>query len=161
MEEYILVEGVKAPEFNLQDAYGKEHRLSDYFGKWVVLYFYPKDNTPGCTLEAIDFSRLKNDFEKYNAVILGVSKDSCVSHQKFIDSKGLTITLLSDSDASIQKIYGVWKPKKFMGKEFLGTMRTTYLIDTKGDITKRWDKVNPLGHAKNVLEEIKSQMGKK
>lgn len=156
MSEDILKEGDKAPGFRLVDAYEKERMLEDYLGKWVVLYFYPKDNTPGCTLEALEFSDLKKDFESNDAVVLGVSKDSCESHQKFIDSRGLTISLLSDPNAEIQGIYGVWKPKKFMGREFLGTQRTTFLIDKKGIIRKIWDKVKPLGHAKKVLEEITS-----
>jgi len=147
-------DGSKAPDFCLLDSKKKKHCLEDYRGKWVVLYFYPKDNTPGCTLEAIDFSKLKDEFKKKDAVILGISKDSCESHQKFVDSKGLTITLLSDEDHKIQEKYGVWKPKVFMGREFLGTVRSTFLIDKKGIIKNMWSKVSVLGHAKEVLGKI-------
>ncbi|RJQ20239.1 thioredoxin-dependent thiol peroxidase [Candidatus Woesearchaeota archaeon] len=144
----------KAPDFTLKDADEQEHTLSDYKDKIVVIYFYPKDNTPGCTLEAIDFSKLKKEFEKYNAVILGISKDNCASHQKFIDKQKLTITLLSDPDHKVMDAYGVWKPLKFMGREYLGTQRSTFLIKN-GHIIKEWPKVTVKGHAQEVLEEVK------
>ncbi len=143
-----------APDFTLSDAFDKPISLSNYKGKWVVLYFYPKDNTPGCTIEAIDFSKLKSNFEKNNAVVLGVSKDSCESHQKFIDKKGLTITLLSDPDSKVQKKYKVWQLKKMMGREYMGTVRTTFLIDPKGKIVEQWDKVKVKNHAKIVLDTL-------
>jgi len=146
--------GDKAPAFCLPDAEGKKHCLKDYKGKYVVLYFYPKDNTPGCTLEAVDFSRFRKEFEGANAVILGVSKDSCESHQKFVDKHKLTITLLSDPDHKMQEMYGVWRPKKFMGREFLGTVRTTMLIDPHGVIIKIWDKVKVKDHVAEVLGEL-------
>jgi len=146
--------GHGAPEFTIPDADGGNVSLSDFSGKWVVLYFYPKDNTPGCTIEAMDFSRLKNDFAARNAVVLGVSKDSCASHQKFIKTKDLTVLLLSDPEAKVQKLYGAWRPKKFMGKEFLGTVRSTFLIDPKGNISKVWDEVKAEGHAQEVLAEL-------
>lgn len=145
----------KAPDFELPDANGNKIKLSDYKGKNVVVYFYPKDNTPGCTIEAIDFSALKKEFEKKNTVILGISKDTCKSHQKFIDDRKLTITLLSDEDHKVQEKYEVWKPKKFMGREFLGTIRSTFLIDKTGVIQKIWSPVNVKGHAQEVLKEIK------
>jgi peroxiredoxin Q/BCP len=147
--------GDPAPHFCLPDSRKKAHCLNDYLGKWVVVYFYPKDNTPGCTLEAMDFSRLKKDFEKKKAVILGISKDSCASHQKFIDSQGITITILSDEDHKVQEKYGIWRPKKFMGREFLGTVRSTFLIDQKGNLVKVWDPVSVKGHAESVLAEIR------
>ncbi|MFH1836184.1 MAG: thioredoxin-dependent thiol peroxidase [Methanobacteriota archaeon] len=150
----MMKEGVKALDFCLKDAEGKNVCLKDYRGRWVVLYFYPKDLTPGCTLEALDFSVLKKDFEKKNAVILGVSKDSCESHQKFIDKKKLTIRLLSDPDSEVQKSYGVWRLKKFMGKEFTGTVRTTVLIDPTGKIMKVWGNVKVKGHANEVFAAI-------
>lgn len=150
----MVKEGNKAPAFSLKDNTEKIHKLSDYKGKWVVLYFYPKDNTPGCTLEAMDFSALKDKFKKKKAVILGVSKDSCESHQKFIDKKRLTITLLSDPDHKVQEKYGVWRPKKFMGREFLGTVRSTFLIDPNGKIQKIWDNVRTKGHAQAVLDAL-------
>ena len=143
-----------APDFCLPDSAKKDHCLKEYKGKWVVVYFYPKDNTPGCTLEAIDFSRLKAEFIKKKAVILGISKDSCESHQKFVDRQGLTITLLSDADHKVQEKYGIWRPKVFMGREFLGTVRSTFLIDPKGKIARIWDPVSVKGHAKEVLDSI-------
>ena len=151
----MFKEGDKAPEFTLKDANEKEVSLKDFRGKWIVLYFYPKDNTPGCTIEAIDFTALKKEFEKKNAVILGVSKDNCKSHQKFIDGKKLTIMLLSDEDTKVNQKYGVWRLKKFMGREYMGTHRSTFLIDPKGKIAKIWEGVSPDGHAKEVLETLK------
>ncbi|HCW32605.1 MAG: alkyl hydroperoxide reductase/Thiol specific antioxidant/Mal allergen, peroxiredoxin Q/BCP [Candidatus Peregrinibacteria bacterium GW2011_GWE2_39_6] len=150
-----LKEGQKAPHFSLLDASLQLFSLADFQGKWVVLYFYPKDNTPGCTTEALAFTRLESEFQKANAVVLGVSKDSCASHQKFIDQQKLTVALLSDSESVVQKQYGVWCPKKFMGREFLGTVRSTFLIDPNGVIRKIWDEVNAKGHAEEVLSTLK------
>ncbi len=149
-----LKEGNSAPDFVLKDASGKEVSLKDFKGKWIVLYFYPKDNTPGCTIEALDFTALKKNFEKKNAVILGISKDNCKAHQKFIDGKKLTIMLLSDEDTKVNQKYGVWMLKKFMGREYMGTHRSTFLIDPKGKIAKIWYGVSPDGHAKEVLEAL-------
>lgn len=148
--------GDHAKDFCLKDASNKTHCLKDFKGKRVVLYFYPKDDTPGCTLEAIDFSALKNEFEKENSVIIGISKDSCESHQKFLDKHNLTIILLSDENAVLQKEYGVWKPKKFMGREFMGTVRTTFLIDEKGIVLQKWDSVKVKSHAQDVLNYLKT-----
>lgn len=157
MNTFIMIkEGQKAPDFTLPDTNENPIKLSDLKGKWVVLYFYPKDNTPGCTIEAIEFSAHKKDFEKSNAIVLGVSKDSCASHQKFTEKKDLTINLLSDENSRIQKLYEVWKPKKFMGREFLGTVRTTFLIDPSGKIKKIWNEVKAKGHAQAVLETLKN-----
>ncbi len=147
--------GDKAPDFLLEDHETKKYSLNNFKGKYIVLYFYPKDNTPGCTIEAVDFSSLKKEFEKKNSVILGISKDSCFSHKKFIKNKNLIITLLSDPEAQVQKAYDVWKPKKFLGKEFLGTIRTTFLINPKGEIKKIWNDVSVTNHAQEVLNEIK------
>ncbi len=147
--------GRTAPDFCLKDQDEKDVCLKDFKGKFVVLYFYPKDNTPGCTIEAIDFSKLKQDFSEVNAIVLGISKDSCLSHQKFRKLQNLTVNLLSDPDVVLQKKYGVWKPKKFMGKEFLGTKRTTFLIDTKGKLVQIWSNVSVNGHAEDVLSTIK------
>ena len=147
--------GEKAIDFCLPDDQEQDVCLKDFRGQWIILYFYPKDNTPGCSLEAMDFSRLKSEFEQENTVILGVSKDSCKSHQDFIDKKRLTIKLLSDPDADTHKKYGVWRPKKFLGREFLGTVRSTFLIDPKGKISKTWLKVKVKGHAEEVLNEVK------
>jgi peroxiredoxin Q/BCP len=145
----------KASDFKLLDQDNKEHKLSDYKGKWVVLYFYPKDLTPGCTMEAIGFSKLSKNFEKLNAVILGVSADPVESHQKFCQKKKLKITLLSDPDKKVIKKYKVWGKKKFMGKEFEGILRTTYLINPEGKIFKVYKNVNPLNHHKEVLKDLK------
>jgi thioredoxin-dependent peroxiredoxin len=153
MKNKIISEGSPAPDFCLKDAGEKEVCLNDFAKKTIVLYFYPKDNTPGCSLEAMDFSFLKPDFEKKNAVIFGISKDSCESHQKFIDKKGLTIRLLSDPEAEVQKKYGVWRPKKFMGREFLGTVRTTFILKG-GKVARMWDPVKVKGHAQEVLDSI-------
>jgi len=154
MANISLKLGPLAPEFCLPNQNEDKICLKDFRGKWVVLYFYPKDNTPGCTIEALDFTKLKSQFEQNNAVVLGVSKDNCKSHQKFITGKKLTILLLSDSNTKIQKQYGVWRPKKFMGKEFLGTIRSTFLIDPQGKISRIWDKVSAKGHAREVLVEL-------
>ncbi len=154
--DYEDMVGKEAPGFTLKDSSERDVSLGDFRGKNVVLYFYPKDNTPGCTMEAMDFSSLKDEFGKSGTVILGVSKDTCESHQKFIDSKGLTIVLLSDPDAMVQKLYGVWKPKKFMGREFLGTVRSTFLIDREGVMRHSWRGVKVKGHAKDVLEKARA-----
>lgn len=145
----------KAASFSLPDALEREHTLEEYRGKWVVLYFYPKDNTPGCTLEANEFTALAGDFEKAEAVVLGVSADSCASHQRFMDKHGLKVTLLSDADHAVAEKYGAWAPKKFMGKEFLGIVRSTVLIGPDGVVRYQWPKVSAKGHAKAVLEKIR------
>lgn len=154
----MVKEGDKAPAFSLMDANEKTVELSDFKGDWLVLYFYPKDNTPGCTIEANEFTGLKGEFEKLGCVILGISKDSCKSHQKFIESQHLNIHLLSDPDSKMQKDYGVWRPKKFMGREFLGTVRSTFLLDPDGVVRKVWDNVKARGHAEVVLGELKRLM---
>jgi peroxiredoxin Q/BCP len=151
----MIKKGIKAPEFKLLNQDEEEVKLKDFKGKYVVLYFYPKDNTPGCTTEALEFTFLAKEFKKLNTVILGVSKDSCSSHKKFVEGKKLTIQLLSDEDKAVNKLYGVWQKKKFMGKEFMGTVRTTFLIDTKGKVVQVWQKVKAKGHAETVLEKIK------
>lgn len=150
----MLKEGDNAPDFVLKDANETEISLKDFRGKWVILYFYPKDNTPGCTIEALEFTALKKDFEKKNAVILGVSKDNCKAHQKFIEGKKLAIKLLSDEDTKVNQKYGVWRLKKFMGREYMGTHRSTFLINPKGKIEKIWYGVSPDGHAADALKAI-------
>ncbi|PNX45438.1 MAG: thioredoxin-dependent thiol peroxidase [Thermoplasmata archaeon M8B2D] len=150
-----LKEGDIAPDFCMPDQNEKKVCLKDYKGNNIVLYFYPKDNTPGCSLEAMTFTKFKSEFEKNKTTILGVSKDSCDSHRKFIEKKNLNLTLISDIDKEIQKKYGVWRIKKFMGKEFVGTIRTTFLIDSNGKIKKIWDKVKVQDHAEQVLDEVK------
>ncbi len=155
ISELKLKVGDKAPDFCLPDQNEKQVCLKDYKDKNVVLYFYPRDNTPGCSLEAMMFTKYKPEFERYNTMILGVSKDSCDSHRKFIEKKNLNLILISDSNKEIQQKYGVWRLKKFMGKEFMGTVRTTFLIDLNGIIKKIWDKVKVNGHVEKVLEEVK------
>ena len=145
--------GDKAPDFCLDGDMGQVC-LKDFKGKWVVIYFYPKDMTSGCTLEAIEFTELKSSFEKENAVILGVSADSVESHSKFREKNNLTHTLLSDIDKKTLEDYDVWQTKKMYGKEFKGIVRSTYLIDDKGNIAQIWKKVSPSGHAEEVLAKI-------
>lgn len=156
MSENSLSEGRQAPLFCLPDQDGKDICLQDMKGKWVVLYFYPRDNTAGCTKEAQDFSAFKPEFEAEGAIIIGLSKDGMASHQKFIEKKELTITLLSDMEITVHKLYDVWRLKKFMGKEYMGTVRTTFLIDPNGNIANIWDNVKTKDHAQNVLEKLRS-----
>ena len=155
MPENKLSEGDIAPDFCLKNQDEKDVCLKEYKGKNVILYFYPKDNTPGCSIEAMMFTKYKPEFEKLNTTILGISKDSCQSHRKFIENKNLNLTLISDEDKKIHEKYGVWRLKKFMGKEFLGTIRTTFLIDSEGKIRKIWDKVKVKGHVEDVLQNVK------
>lgn len=123
--------------------------------KYTVVYFYPRDNTPGCTIEAKEFTDLIKDFEKLGVRVFGISKDSEKSHCNFIEKHDLKVNLISDEDHSIQEKYGVWQLKKFMGREFMGTVRTTFLIDSKGNIVNSWEKVKAKGHPREVLEFVK------
>lgn len=145
---------MKIKNFLLPDQFGKIHKLSDYKGRWVVLYFYPKDDTPGCTKEACGFRDIVGEFEKKNAVILGVSKDSVESHKKFSEKYHLNFSILSDVDKKVIKSFGAWGEKKFLGKTFEGVLRHTYLINPKGEIVKKFKKVNPLTHPQEILKEI-------
>ena len=151
----MLEIGTKAPEFCLPNQDETEICLRDLSGKWIVLYFYPKDNTPGCTTEACDFTEAMPDFEALDAVILGVSPDSPKKHTNFIEKKALTITLLADEDKELCNAYDVWKLKKFMGKEYMGVVRTTYIISPEGEIVAAWDKVRVKAHAQTVKEKLK------
>ena len=137
----MLETGTKAPDFELPDQNGKVHKFSDYKGLKVILYFYPKDNTSGCTKQACGFGERYPQFREKGAVILGVSKDSVASHKKFEEKYGLPFTLLSDTELSVIKAYDVWKEKKNYGKVTMGVVRTTYLIDEDGVIIKAMDKV--------------------
>ena len=150
----MLEVGTKAPDFELPDQNGELHKLSDYLGKKVILYFYPKDNTPGCTKQACGFSELFPQFSEKGAVILGVSKDSIASHKKFEEKYGLTFTLLSDTQRKVIELYDVWKEKKNYGKVSMGVVRTTYLVDENGFIIKANDKVKASDDPKNMLKEI-------
>ena len=151
----MLEVGQKAPEFCLPNQDNEEICLRDFNGAWVVLYFYPKDNTPGCTTEALDFTALKSEFEKEGATIFGVSPDSIKRHQNFIAKKELSITLLSDEEKEVAKMYSVWQLKKLYGKEYMGIVRSTFLIDPDGNIAYIWYKVKVKNHAQEVLEKLK------
>jgi len=151
----LISEGDQAPDFVLQADDGREVSLSDFQGKKVVLYFYPKDGTSGCTREAIAFKDLMKEFEESNSVILGMSKDSVQSHQKFKKKHALPFTLLSDPELTVLKRYGVWKEKKLYGRTFMGTERSTFLIDEKGVVKKVFRKVRVKGHAQTCLLELK------
>ncbi|MBR4754461.1 MAG: thioredoxin-dependent thiol peroxidase [Lachnospiraceae bacterium] len=150
----MLQVGTKAPDFKLPDQNGEMHSLSDYKGKKVILYFYPKDNTSGCTKQACGFSDRYPQFQEKGAVVLGVSKDSVASHKKFEEKYGLPFTLLSDTELTVIKAYDVWKEKKNYGKVSMGVVRTTYLIDEKGIITKANDKVKAADNPQEMLEAI-------
>ncbi len=155
----MVDEGDKAPDFTLQSDIGREVSLSDYRGKKVVLYFYPKDGTPGCTLEAIEFMKIINKFDEKSIVILGISRDSIQSHQKFKRKYELPFTLLSDPEGKVLNLYGVWKKKSLYGKTFMGTERTTFLIDERGMVKKVYRKVKVKGHAKACLTDFTSSKG--
>ncbi|MEK7577517.1 MAG: thioredoxin-dependent thiol peroxidase [Patescibacteria group bacterium] len=146
---------MNATDFRLQDQDGVIHTLSQYKGKWVILYFYPKDDTPGCTKEACSFRDSTEEFTKRGVVILGVSKDSVASHKKFATKYHLTFPILSDESLEMIKSYNAWGKKKFMGREYDGIFRMTYLINPEGEIEKVYEKVNPLIHSGDILEDLK------
>jgi peroxiredoxin len=146
----ILKKGSKAPDFTLKNEDRKSISLSAFTGKWVILYFYPKDDTPGCTQEAKDFSGLDPEIQKNGAVVLGISPDSEESHEKFAEKYNLSVELLSDPDHTVLEAYGVWQKKINYGKEYMGVSRTTYLIDPKGIIQNVWENVKVGGHAAEV-----------
>jgi peroxiredoxin Q/BCP len=150
----MISEAEIAPDFELQTDNGESVRLSDYRGKPVVLYFYPKDNTPGCTKEACGIRDAWSDFERRGAVVLGVSADSISSHERFKAKYQLPFTLLADTEHAVAESYGVWKPKRLAGKSFLGVVRATFLIDAEGKVAKVWPKVDPAKHADWVLAEL-------
>ena len=147
----MLEAGMQAPAFMLADKDGRMVSLSDFLGKKVVLYFYPKDNTPGCTRQACAFASAYSEFEKKNAVVIGISKDSVSSHEKFAEKYNLPFILLSDPELQAIQAYGVWQEKKLYGKTSMGVVRTTFLIDEKGIIVKVMPKVKPDTNAANVL----------
>jgi thioredoxin-dependent peroxiredoxin len=144
----------KAPEFRAVDQDGKMHTLSQYIGKWVVLYFYPRDDTPGCTKEACNFRDSFRELQNLGVILLGVSKDTVESHKKFVQKYHLNFPLLADPEKIIIQAYNAWGTKKFMGREFEGTKRMTYLINPKGRIEKIYEKVNPLIHAGEILRDL-------
>ena len=151
----MLEIGKKAPDFTLPDQDGKKISLKDFIGKKVVLYFYPKDNTSGCTKEACNFRDDFPKFKKFDAVIIGISPDSSASHKKFIEKYDLPFTLLSDEDKKVLEKYEVWKEKSMYGRKYMGVERTTYIIDEKGKIKKIFNKVKVDGHNQEVMEELK------
>jgi peroxiredoxin Q/BCP len=150
--------GQAAPDFSLSDQDGQVRALQDFQGKWVLLYFYPKDDTPGCTAEACAFRDNLPDFGKFNIVVLGVSADTVASHKKFADKHKLNFTILSDEEKKTIKDYDVWGKKKFLGKEFEGILRTSFLINPEGRIEKIYENVKPKEHAGQVLADL-SELG--
>ena len=150
----MLNVGEKAPEFTLPDRNGQPVRLSDFAGKRVVLYFYPRDNTPGCTRQACAFARLYEEFQALNAVVVGISKDSVASHDKFAQKYGLPFVLLSDPELLAIQAYGVWQEKKLYGKVSMGVVRSTYLIDEQGVIARVMPKVKPDTNAADILAAL-------
>lgn len=150
----MLETGTQAPDFELPDQNGDVHRLSDYIGKKVILYFYPKDNTSGCTKQACGFAELYPHFREKGAVILGVSRDSVASHKKFEENHGLPFPLLSDPERKVIEAYGVWKEKKNYGKVTMGLVRSTYLIDEKGVIVKAMENVKAADNPSQMLSSI-------
>lgn len=149
-----LKEGTKAPSFNCLADNGKKIALKDFKGKKVILYFYPRDLTPGCTNEAKDFQEYLTKIKRKGAVVIGASKDPVEKHLKFKEKYDLKFPLLSDEDGSLCKSFGVWQKKKFMGREFMGIVRTTFIIDEKGTISKVFNKVKVKDHVENVLAEL-------
>ncbi len=157
----MLQAGQPAPDFNLPDADMESLDLSELLGKkHVVLYFYPKDDTPGCTIEAIEFSDHEEDFERCGCVVLGVSRDDCISHAEFRDKHGLSVRLLADSDGEVCESYGVWQMKEKNGVKKMGIVRSTFIIDRKGVVRHALYGVNPKGHAAEVLQLVKQLNGK-
>jgi thioredoxin-dependent peroxiredoxin len=152
----MLNDGDKAPDFSLADSEGTLLKLSKLKGRPVVLYFYPKDDTPGCTTEAKDFSCLIDQFTAVGAHVVGVSPDSAASHAKFKAKHELTVHLVADEDKAVATAYGVWVEKSMYGKKYMGVERSTFLIDTKGKITQVWRKVKVPGHAEEVLGAVKA-----
>lgn len=147
--------GTKAKNFTLPDQAGKLHTLKDYMGKWVVLYFYPKDDTPGCAVEACQFRDNFPKFKRSKAVVLGVSADAVKKHAKFVTKYELPFTLLADEEKKVVELYGVWAKKKFMGREYMGILRTSFLITPDGKIAKVYEDVKPSEHSLEVLRDIK------
>ena len=152
----MLKEKKKAPlGVVIQNQDGEDVSLNSMLGKWVILYFYPKDNTPGCTVEAQGFRDEMHKLKRAGATVIGVSKDTPTSHQKFIKGHDLNFTLWSDPEHVLMDAFGTWQKKKFMGREYMGTTRSTFLINPDGKIVKVWEEVTPLGHAEEVLIALK------
>lgn len=154
-----IEDGKPAPDFSLVDADEKEVALSDLRGHPVVVYFYPKDNTTGCTNEAKDFTRLAADFKRAKTTVLGISPDSPASHRKFRDKQGLEVRLLADEGHKVAEKYGVWVEKSMYGRKYMGIERATFLIDKSGKIMRSWRKVKVPGHAEEVLSAVRAMKG--
>lgn len=150
----MISEGTAVPKFELEDSGGNKIKSTDLKGKKHVIYFYPKDFTPGCTTEADEFSKDYNKFKKAGIEIVGISPDDVNSHKKFCEKMGIKYVLLADTNKEVSKKFGVWGKKKFMGREYMGVMRSTFLVDEKGKIFKVFPKVKPAGHSKEVLESF-------
>lgn len=148
----MITEGDQEPKFELNDANGKQVKSSDFKGKKHVIYFYPRDFTPGCTIEADEFSKEYKKFQKHGIEIIGISTDNVESHKKFVDKMNIPYVLLSDPESEVCKKFGVWGKKQFMGKEYMGVQRSTFLVDEKGKIFKVFPSVKPKGHADEVLQ---------
>ncbi len=154
----MLTVGKKAPlRIVIENQNGEPVSLQNFTGKWVVLYFYPKDNTPGCTVEAEGFRDQMENLANNGTVVIGVSKDKPASHRKFIEKFNLNFNLWSDTEHALMAAFGTWQEKKFMGRTYMGTTRSTFVIDPEGTIVAVWESVKPLGHAEEVLEIIKSE----
>ena len=151
-----IKEGAPAPDFTLPDQDGTEHTLSDYQGQWVLVYFYPKDDTPGCTKEACGIRDSWGKYKRNKVQVFGISPDSVAKHRKFVDKYELPFTLLADEGKKVVKQYGVWGKKKFMGREYMGVARNSFLVDPKGNVAKVYDKVKPEEHAEEVLADRKA-----
>ncbi|WP_139905968.1 thioredoxin-dependent thiol peroxidase [Clostridium thermarum] len=156
MNNIEVIEGQMAPDFSLMGSDNKSHSLSDYRGSNIVLYFYPKDNTPGCTLEAQDFRDNIEKFKELNTVVLGVSRDSLSSHEKFITKQCLPFILLSDDNEEVCNLYGVLKEKTLYGKKHIGIERSTFIIDTEGVLRRAYRKVKVDGHVEHIIEYLRS-----
>lgn len=150
-----IIIGKPAPDFKLPDQDGLDHKLSDYQGKWVLIYFYPKDDTPGCTKEACSIADAWPDFKKLKVQVLGISIDAVKKHKKFVDKYSLPFTLLSDEEKKVVSKYNVFGKKKFMGREYMGTFRTSFLIDPKGSVAKIYENVKPENHVEEVMTDLK------
>ena len=153
----MLTIGSAAPAFSLPDQNDKTHGLIDYEGQWVLLYFYPRDDTPGCTKEACGFRDLWKELQAHNCHVFGVSKDSVASHQKFADKFGLPFPLLADESTEVIQAYGAWQEKSMYGKKYLGIARSSVLIDPDGKVAKVYEKVKPLDHPQDVLHDLQNQ----
>ena len=156
----MLKINTKAPNFNLNSTAAKLYSLKDSLGKFVVLFFYPKDDTPGCTIETNDFNKLFAKFKKLNCEVYGISKDNIKSHNKFREKYKIKFNLLADDELKIIKIYKVWAKKKFMGREYMGVVRSTFLINPKGKIIKIWNNIKVKDHANEVLKTLKDIQNK-